>query len=93
MKKARPKRTALVGAPPKRSGPKPAKYEQLKFVAPAGSRAFYREAAALAGLSLNAWIRATLHKEACRMHDKHRAEYDPPAVHPVPPPPLQPGTR
>jgi hypothetical protein len=81
---------ALIDPMPRRST---TKYEQLKFVAPSGSRDFYRSAATLAGMELKQWMRAVLHKEACRLHDKHGVDYDPPAVHPVPPPPLQPGTR
>jgi hypothetical protein len=65
----------------------------VKFIGPEGTRDFYRKAAELAGMKLNDWMRETLHKEASRLHAKHHIEHDAPAVHPEPPPPLQPGSR
>jgi len=77
-------------------GPK-SRYENLRFVAPTGTRDFYRKAAELAGgfehlppsSRLRAWMRETLHKEALRLHEEHGIKGKPPEVHPKPPPPLQ----
>ena len=66
-----------------------ARYENHKFIAPNGTRAFYRKAAELAGLDLRAWMRETLHREAMRLHKKHALKGKTPEVHPKPPPPLQ----
>jgi len=71
-----------------------AKYERIYFIGAAGTRDFYRSAAKLAGgMRLEAWIRETLHKEASRIHARKGVEHEAPPVHPVPPPPLQPGVR
>lgn len=72
-----------------RRGPK-SRYENLKFIAPNGTRDFYRKAAELAGgLELREWMRETLHKEAVRLHEEHAIKGSHPGVHPKPPPPLQ----
>lgn len=67
-------------------------YEQISFVAPRGTRAFYQEAAALAGLSYKDWMREVLHARAIYEHGEHGehgVERAAPPIHPVPPPPLQ----
>lgn len=67
-----------------------AAYERLQFIAPNGSRAFYREAATLEGLPLEVFIREAIHALAKQTLAKHGVSYDPPPVHPQPPPPLSP---
>lgn len=65
-------------------------YDNIRFIAPRGTREFYRAAAKLAGdVELRVWLRETLHKEALRLHEEHGVEPDAPTVHPQPPPPLQ----
>ena len=66
------------------------RYENLKFVAPKGTRKLYRKAAELAGkLELRHWMRETLHREALRLCEEHGIDEDFPEPHPKPPPPLQ----
>lgn len=73
-------------------GPMPKKpaYEQIKFVAPTGTRALYRSAAALADKDWKMWVRETLHARALQEHAERGVEYeDPPPAQPMLPPPLQ----
>jgi hypothetical protein len=70
------------------------KYDQVTFLGSKGTRDFYKRAAELAGFrDWKDWARVTLHAEATRLHAEHRVKHKPPTVHPVPPPPLQPGAR
>jgi hypothetical protein len=69
------------------------KYENVTFVGAKGTRAFYRRAAALVGVSWTKWMRQVLHREALRVLTEHGEELEPPPVHPVRPPPLQPRSR
>lgn len=64
-------------------------YEEIKLVGPKGTRALYREAAALHGMKLQDWMRETLHANALRTRKKHKIEGDIPPIHPAPPPPLK----
>lgn len=65
------------------------RYETLQFVAPKGTRDFYRKAAELAGLELREWMREVLHREASRLHEEHGVKAKALEIHPKPPPPLQ----
>lgn len=65
-------------------------YEQLRFSAPGGTRAFYREAASLEQMQLEAFMREAIHAYAKQVFQKHGKPCDPPPVHPERPPPLSP---
>ena len=72
---------------------KPVKKDAVRvhFVAPPGSKPFYKEAAKLAGIPLDAWIRITLHAAATEVFEAHgRDTTDAPDVHIRRPPRLQP---
>ncbi len=65
--------------------------QRVQFIAPLGSSELYAEIAELEGVPVDAWIRATLHKEAVRVLEaqgRDTAELPPP--HLARPPRLQP---
>ena len=65
--------------------------ERICFVSPAGTSSLYDEVAALEGLPADAWIRATLHREAARALERHgRDTASMPPAHLRRPPRLQP---
>lgn len=45
--------------------------ERIAFVAPPGTRDFYKDAAELEGVQTEAWMRATLHREAVKVFEAH----------------------
>ncbi|HHH27097.1 MAG TPA: hypothetical protein ENK57_01940 [Polyangiaceae bacterium] len=74
---------------------KPAKDAQrVSFVAAAGSAIMYRQAAELAGMRTDAWIRAQLHVACMRVFEAHGIDTSgmPPA-HIKRPPRLQPRVK
>ena len=65
-------------------------YEQIRFIVPGGTRAFYREAAWLEGKPFEAFMREAIHAAAREVMRKQGKACDPPPVHPERPPPLSP---
>lgn len=80
------------GAPAQKSTPSRARptYEQIRFIAPGGTRAFYREAAWLEGKPFEAFMREAIHAASLAVMREHGKACDPPPVHPERPPPLSP---
>jgi hypothetical protein len=64
------------------------KYEAIQFAASGGTRALYRKAAELEGLSVNEWMRTALFERAVGALEEHGVEYPLPPVHPERPKPL-----
>jgi len=64
---------------------------RVHFTAPPGSKRFYREAAKLEGIPLDAWIRIALHAAATEVFEVYGQEpSDVPDIHLRRPPRLQP---
>ena len=65
--------------------------ERVRFVAPPGTSALYARVAALEGVPVDVWIRATLHREAARALEAHGHDAGSmPPAHLRRPPRLQP---